>query len=78
MTLLEAPLGYLVYLVSNPISWSSKQQSTLARYSTKVEFMVVASTTTKVQWIQSLLSELGFHSHSTPVTYYDNLSVTVC
>ncbi|KAJ9556373.1 hypothetical protein OSB04_010987 [Centaurea solstitialis] len=68
--------GYIVYLGSNPISWSSKRQSTLARSSTEAEFRAVASTTTEVQWLTSLLTELGFSSSTTPTIYCDNLSAT--
>ncbi|KAI3735752.1 hypothetical protein L6452_15264 [Arctium lappa] len=68
--------GYIVYVGSNPISWSSKRQSTLARSSTEAEFWVVASTTTEVQWLTSLLSELGFSSTTIPTVYCDNLSAT--
>ncbi|KAK9072095.1 hypothetical protein SSX86_008527 [Deinandra increscens subsp. villosa] len=68
--------GYIVYLGSNPISWSSKRQTTLARSSTEAEFRAVASTTTEVQWIRHLLSELGFTSAITPTVYCDNLSAT--
>lgn len=68
--------GYIVYLGSNPISWSSKRQSTLARSSTEAEFRAVASTTTEVQSLKSLLSELGFSSTTTPTIYCDNLSAT--
>ncbi|KAK9048876.1 hypothetical protein SSX86_032155 [Deinandra increscens subsp. villosa] len=68
--------GYIVYLGSNPISWSSKRQSTLARSSTEAEFRAVASTTTEVQWLSNLLTELGFKSVTTPTIYCDNLSAT--
>ncbi|KAJ9548602.1 hypothetical protein OSB04_021145 [Centaurea solstitialis] len=66
--------GYIVYLGSNPIAWSSKRQPTLARSSTKAEFWAVASTTTEVQWTISLLSELGYKSTTTPTIFCDNLS----
>ncbi|KAD0371270.1 hypothetical protein E3N88_44371 [Mikania micrantha] len=65
-----------VYLGSNPISWSSKRQSTLARSSTEAEFRAIASTTTEVQWITHLLTELGFRSLTMPTIYCDNLSAT--
>ncbi|KAK1408451.1 hypothetical protein QVD17_40235 [Tagetes erecta] len=68
--------GYIVYLGSNPISWGSKRQPTLARSSTEAEFRAVASTTTEVQWIISLLQELGYQSTVTPAIYCDNLSAT--
>ncbi|KAL6505058.1 hypothetical protein OROGR_024875 [Orobanche gracilis] len=68
--------GYIVYLGSNPIAWSSKRQPTLARSSTEAEFRAVASTTTEVQWLVSLLSELGYNSTVTPTIFCDNLSAT--
>lgn len=68
--------GYIVYLGTNPITWSLKLQSTLARSSTKAEFRAVASTTTEVYWLISLLFELGFQPSSIPNIYCDNLSAT--
>ncbi|CAH1451689.1 unnamed protein product [Lactuca virosa] len=68
--------GYIVYLGCNPISWSSKRQPTLARSSTEAEFRVVSSPTTEVQWLASLISELGFKSNTTPTIYCDNLDAT--
>ncbi|KAD6796073.1 hypothetical protein E3N88_06969 [Mikania micrantha] len=65
--------GYIVYLGSNPIAWSSKRQSTLAHSSTEAEFRAVASTTTEVQWLLSLLTELGLTNLQTPAIYCDNL-----
>lgn len=46
--------GYIVYQGSNLIAWSSKLQPTLIRSSSEAEFCVVASTTTKVQWISNV------------------------
>ncbi|KAJ9552201.1 hypothetical protein OSB04_016246 [Centaurea solstitialis] len=68
--------GYVIFLGSNPISWSSKRQSTLARSSTEAEFRAVASTTTEIQWLTQLLTELGFKSPTIPTIYCDNLSAT--
>ncbi|RVW71384.1 Retrovirus-related Pol polyprotein from transposon RE2 [Vitis vinifera] len=65
------------FLVPNPISWSSKKQNTMARSSTKVKYRVVASTATKVNWVQNLLHELnactGF---GPPMSYFDNVGAT--
>ncbi|KAD5960622.1 hypothetical protein E3N88_12094 [Mikania micrantha] len=68
--------GYLVYLGSNLIAWSSKRQPTLTRSSTEAEFRAIASTTPELQWIISLLSELGYKSSVTPTVYCDNLYAT--
>lgn len=68
--------GYIVYLGSNPVAWSSKRQPTLVRSFTEAEFRVVASTTTEAQWVVSLLSELGYRPTITPTIFCDNLSVT--
>ncbi|KAJ9561818.1 hypothetical protein OSB04_006978 [Centaurea solstitialis] len=68
--------GYVVFLGSNPIAWSSKRQTTLARSSTEAEFRAVASTTTEVQWLTNLLSELNFKLPLVPAIYCDNLSAT--
>ena len=74
--LYRSTTGYIVYLGSNPISWISKRQSTLARSTTEAEFKYFASTTTEVQWLSSLLSELGLQSTTIPTIYCDNLSAT--
>lgn len=66
--------GYIVYLGKNPIAWSSKRQKTLARSSTEAEFCAVASTSTKILWIISLLREIGYTSSIQPTIYCDNLS----
>lgn len=64
--------GYIVYIGCNPISWSSKHQSTSARSLTEAEFRAVASATIEIQWLASLLTE--FRSNVIPIIYCDNLS----
>ncbi|KAK9050856.1 hypothetical protein SSX86_030173 [Deinandra increscens subsp. villosa] len=76
-TTYRSTTGYIIYLGANPISWSSKRQTTLARSSTEAEFRAVAATTVELQWLMSLLSELGYTSQHTPVIFCDNLSATI-
>ena len=64
--------AYVVFLGSNPISWSSKKQNIVAWSSTEAEYWVVASTTVEVNWVQNLLHELNAHIGSDPLTIYCN------
>jgi len=51
--------GYCIYLGSNLISWSSRKQATVSRSSTEAEYRSLANATAELQWLQSLLKELG-------------------
>ena len=66
--------AYVVYLGRNPISWSSKKQRTVARSSTKVEYRSVANRV--VEFICSLLTDLGILLPNCPIIYCDNIGVT--
>ena len=68
--------AYIVYLGHNPISWSSKKQRTVARLATKAEYRLVASTTAELNWVCSLLKELGFTLPQQLVIYCDNVGAT--
>ena len=65
--------GFFVFLGSNPISWSSKKQTTVAR-STKAEYHALATTTAELAWLRILFKELrSFLSH-VPILWCDNVS----
>ena len=68
--------AYLVYLGSNLISWSSKKQKTVARFSTEAEYHSIATTAAELCWVCFLLSELYINLVSPPVVYCDNVSAT--
>jgi hypothetical protein len=68
--------AYIVYLGSNPISWSSRKQRTRARSSTEAEYRAVASTTAELLWLKNLFIEIGLQISSKPVIYCDNLGAT--
>ncbi|XP_070015851.1 uncharacterized protein [Nicotiana sylvestris] len=68
--------GYVVYLDSSPISWSSKKQRSVSRSSTEAEYRVVAATVSETNWLRSLLNELRFHISATPQIFCDNVSTT--
>jgi hypothetical protein len=43
--------GYVVFLGSTPITWVSRKQSIVSRFSTEAEYRSLASATTEVFWI---------------------------
>ncbi|KAM2277675.1 hypothetical protein ACFXTI_035949 [Malus domestica] len=43
--------GMVVFLGSNPISWSSKKQNIVSRSSTKAKYRALASTAAEIDWI---------------------------
>ncbi|XP_019053481.1 PREDICTED: uncharacterized protein LOC109114767 [Nelumbo nucifera] len=67
---------YGIFLGSHLISWSAKKQPTIARLSTRAEFRALAKATTKLLWLNSLLSDLGVKIRSPPMLYCDNIGAT--
>ncbi|XP_019098255.1 PREDICTED: uncharacterized protein LOC109131584 [Camelina sativa] len=68
--------GYLVYLGRQPVSWSSKKQSGVARSSTEAEYRALTAAASEVKWVTYLMSELGIQSPATPVLFCDNIGAT--
>ncbi|XP_070681820.1 uncharacterized mitochondrial protein AtMg00810-like [Malus domestica] len=66
--------GFVVYLGSNPISWSSKKQQTVSKSSTEAEYRALSSTAAELDWIKQLLSFLQIPISSVPVLFCDNMS----
>ncbi|CAN1840048.1 Retrovirus-related Pol polyprotein from transposon RE1 [Linum perenne] len=68
--------GYVIYLGSNIISWSSRKQKTVSRSSTEAEYRALATAASEALWLQSLLHEIGFPATRPPNIWCDNLSAT--
>lgn len=43
--------GYCVFLGANAVTWSSKKQHTVSRFSTEAEYRSLANATAEVTWI---------------------------
>jgi hypothetical protein len=66
--------GYLVYLSSNPITWSAKKQPTVSKSSTESEYRALAIASAELCWIRTLLKDLGIFFSQPPLLWCDNVS----
>jgi len=67
---------YLIFFRNCPISWSTRKQHLVVRSSTEAEYRALASTTSELIWIRTLLHELGIKMSKRPSIYYDNIGAT--
>ncbi|PKI67820.1 hypothetical protein CRG98_011793 [Punica granatum] len=65
---------FIVFLGSNPVSWRSKKQRTIARSSTESAYKSLANATAEILWLQSLLRELEVSQCHPPTIWCDNIS----
>ena len=66
--------SYCFLLGSSLISWWSKKQTHVARFSIEVEYRALTDTTSKLLWLRWLLKDLGVSTSSTTPLYCDNQS----
>ena len=50
--------AFIIFLLANPISWSSTKQRTIARSSTEADYHVIATVAAELQWVKLLLLDL--------------------
>ncbi|KAG8491452.1 hypothetical protein CXB51_014834 [Gossypium anomalum] len=55
---LSAHEGFCVFFGGNLISWSSRKQEVVSRFTTEAEYKSLAHVTAEMIWVQSLLSKL--------------------
>ena len=68
--------GYILFLGTNLISWSSKKQNIVSRSSTESKYRAVDNALSETLWVTNLLTELRFPLHQLPTIYCDNLGAT--
>jgi hypothetical protein len=52
-------LGMVLVLAGGAVSWSSKQQSTVAQSTLEAEYMAAAFATKEVLWLQKMMADIG-------------------
>lgn len=70
----KSTTGFVILMNGTPISWCSKKQSAVSRSSTEAEYRSMADTTSELQWLLILLSELHVDLAAVPVLHCDNIS----
>jgi hypothetical protein len=66
--------GYLFLLADGPVSWSSKQQASVALSSMEAEYMAASAACQEAVWLDRVLKELGSSNSNTTILYEDNKS----
>ncbi|KAG8492139.1 hypothetical protein CXB51_015694 [Gossypium anomalum] len=64
--------GFCVYFGAAPLSWGSKKQQVVSRSTAETEYRSLATTTSEVLWLISLLQELHLKSTDTPTIWCDS------
>ncbi|GJX92245.1 retrotransposon protein, putative, ty1-copia subclass [Tanacetum coccineum] len=74
---MDLGLRVLRYLKGAPgsVSWKSKKQATLSKYSAEAEYRSMAAATCEVMWIVNILKDLKVTGLLPPELYYDNNAV---
>ena len=65
--------GYVFMIGSNPITWSSKKQPTVALSSMEAEYRGLTFATCEAMWLKKLLADLEVHVGIIPI-YGDNMA----
>ena len=64
--------GYCMFVGGNLVSWKSKKQSVVSRFSTKSEYKVMAQSMCEIMWLHQLLVEVGIETLVLAKLWSDN------
>lgn len=68
----QSASGFGIFLGRKLISWFSKKQHTVSRFSTKVKYRALTCTIAELFWLQMLLQELQVLLRGPPMLWWDN------
>ncbi|KAL8148786.1 hypothetical protein AgCh_005959 [Apium graveolens] len=63
---------YCIFLGDSPISWKSKKQPVMSRFSAKAEYRAMALTTCEITWLYAFLKDLGLKNLPPTMLRCDN------
>ena len=66
--------GYIFLMCNGPISWQSKQQSSVALSSMEAEYMALCAATQEAIWLRMILTDFDKLFNETIIIYDDNQS----
>ncbi|KAL2533125.1 Zinc finger BED domain-containing protein DAYSLEEPER [Abeliophyllum distichum] len=64
--------GYYIFLGKAFITWKSKKQTTVSKFSAEAEYRAMASTTCELTWLRQLLADLCIDHIQAATLYCDN------
>lgn len=70
----KGTIGTIFYFSSNPVSWVSQKQHTVALSSCEAEFMAATAAACQAVWLRNLLTDLTGWENSSVKLYVDNKS----
>ena len=68
----KSTTGYVSFFNGGPISWNSRLQPTVAKFSTEAEYIGLSSACGEIIWCRQLFHDLNYAISKPTVIYEDN------
>ena len=70
--------GLIIFISGGPVIWRSRLQSTVVLSTTEAEYNALTETVREINWLQNLLTELGFPLHQvSPISVFEDNQSTI-